>query len=272
MQSSSDCNHSDTAAESKTSALGGSAPAPRGSAPGGRALTLSGVRHRAHAGGSTPSPSLLPAPPLIFLFLFLVLFLSGCSSAPSRLEQKLFHIRTNQLPTVTLATNIVPAYPDPTPSAGSNPPITWHTNITVTTNTLDSYTYTPSAPATQVVSVASGLGPWGHLASVIIGGLLGAYGLLRSTRSAKTAAVLAQVIETGRQVLQSTPQGQALDQQWKAWMIQHQAEQGVIPDVIKLLSKAVDEPSAKLTAQDLLSLANLDSPSASRSAAKAGLN
>ena len=232
-----------------------------------------GARHPTPRGGSGPTTSSrVSAPPLIFLFLFLLLFLSACSSPPTRLEQELFHIRTNQLPTVTLLTNIVPASPDPTSSAPSNPPITWHTNIIVTTNTLESYTYTPSAAATQLVTVASGLGPWCHLASVIIGGLLGAYGLVRSTRAAKTAAVLAQVIETGRQVLQSTPQGQALDQQWKAWMIQHQAEQGVIPDVIKLLSKAVDEPSAKLTAQALVNLISPDAPSPRRSEAKAGLN
>ena len=238
-----------------------------------RVTNFRGARHPTPRGGSGPTTSSrVSAPHQIFLFLLLLLFLSACKSAPTRLEQKLFHIRTNQLPTVTLLTNIVPASPDPTSSAPSNPPITWHTNIIVTTNTLESYTYTPSAAATQLVTVASGLGPWGHLASVIIGGLLGAYGFLRSSRAAKTAAVLAQVIETGRQVLQSTPQGQALDQQWKAWMIQHQAEQGVIPDVIKLLSKAVDEPSAKLTAQALVNLISPDAPSPRRSEAKAGLN
>ena len=115
---------------------------------------------------------------------------------------------------------------------------------------------TPNAGAAQLVSAASFLGPWGHLAGIVLGGLFGAYGLLRSSRSAKTAGVLAQVIETGRQVLQATPQGQALDQQWKTWMIQHQAEQGVMSDVVKLLNQVVDEPSAKITAQDLVGLMN----------------
>ncbi len=70
----------------------------------------------------------------------------------------------------------------------------------------------------------------------------------------KTAGVLAQVIETGRQVLQATPQGQVLDEQWKLWMMQHQAEAGVMTDVLKLLQNVVDEPSAKLAAQQLVTL------------------
>jgi hypothetical protein len=78
---------------------------------------------------------------------------------------------------------------------------------------------------------------------VVLGGLIGAYRLLRSFRASKTAGVLAQVIETGRQVLQATPQGQAQDEQWKVWMVQHQAEQGVIEDVVRrsqITSKAVE--------------------------------
>ena len=66
--------------------------------------------------------------------------------------------------------------------------------------------------------------------------------------------MLAQIIETGREVLQATPQGRLLDDRWKAWMIQHQAEQGVIEDVLKLLARVVDNDSAKTAAEDLLAL------------------
>ena len=219
---------------------------------------LWGVRHRANAGGPIPNPSLIPAPLVLLLLSALI---TGCASAPTRLEQKLFDIRTNQIPTVTLVTNIVPVYADSgNPSGVAGSPIAWRTNVTVTTNFAEAYTYTPSATAARVASAANFLGPWGQLAGMVLGGLIGAYGILRSSRAAKTAGVLAQVIETGRQVLQSTPQGQTLDQQWKTWMIQHQAEQGVISDVVKLLNQVVDEPSAKITAQDLVALMNKPKP------------
>jgi hypothetical protein len=232
----------------------GSAPALLAFSLQPSAFSPRGARHRANAGGSTPSPSLSPAPRL---FLLCAVLLTGCASTPTRLEQKLFDVRTNQIPSVVLVTNIVPVYAQAgIDGRAQASPVSWRTNITVTTNLVEAYTYTPKLSADQLASATSLLGPWGQLLGVILGGVIGAYGLIRSSRATKTAGVLAQVIETGRQVLQATPQGQALDAQWKTWMIQHQAEQGVMSDVVKLLNQAVDEPSAKITAQDLLALMN----------------
>jgi hypothetical protein len=130
---------------------GGTPPSISASQRLGVSALTWGVRHRANAGGPIPNPSLIPAP--LFLLLSLVL-ITGCASAPTRLEQKLFDIRTNQLPSVVLVTNIVPIYSDLTGS-----PIAWRTNVTISTNFLETYTYTPNAGAVQVVSAASFLGP-----------------------------------------------------------------------------------------------------------------
>ncbi len=196
----------------------------------------------------------------LILYPLSFLLLPACSTAPTRFDQKFYDIQTNQVPRVVLVTNTIAVPATPLADANTNhaTAITWQTNIVAITNFLETYTYAPNTNAAQLVSTVSRttslLGPWGELAGIVLGGMLGAYGLIRSSRAAKTAGVLAQIIETGRQVLQSTPQGQALDQQWKLWMMQHQAEQGVVLDVIKLLDNVVDEPSAKLTAQELISL------------------
>ena len=77
---------------------------------------------------------------------------------------------------------------------------------------------------------------------------------MRSRKATRVAGVLAQVIETGRAILQSTPQGKEADEKWKSWMIEHQAEQGVIEDVVKLLGAVVDTPSAREAAEKLVAL------------------
>src|SRR4051794_28654396 len=113
MQGSSDRIANSGTVASPTSALspGGSALAPSAFCLQPSAL-LWGVRHRANAGGPIPNPSLIPAPLLILLVLVVLLLLPGCTSVPTRLEQKFFNIRTNQIPTVTLVTNIIPVYSD----------------------------------------------------------------------------------------------------------------------------------------------------------------
>ena len=186
---------------------------------------------------------------------FVAAIMVACANAPTAFERKFYDVETNHVPRVVLVTNVVPVTSSAAGSVeGASPE--WRTNVEFVTNTEESYTFKPNTNAAALVSTASkaaGLfGPWGELVGVVLGGIIGGYGLLRSSRAAKTAAVLAQVIETGRQVLQSTPQGQAIDDEWKLWMIQHQAEQGVITDVMRLLEKAVDEPSAKAVAQKLV--------------------
>jgi len=201
--------------------------------------------------------------------------LVACSTAPTALESKFFDIETNLVADVATAPHVVPRYSTNisemlvtnrtadgealvVPMTNATVEVTFVTNHTVASNVVVSYTYKPNTNAAQLQAVGSrtaGLfGPFGELVGVLIGAGFGLWGYLRSSKAAKVAGVLAQVIETGRMVLQATPQGQALDEEWKRWMIQHQAEQGVIQDVVKLLGNVVDEPSAKQAAERLLAL------------------
>lgn len=190
--------------------------------------------------------------------------LLGCkTSAPTRLEQSLFDLTTNQVvsvasvPVVVQETNVV-VYDSPQTGLA-----VWETNIVSVTNyrtvsvTNEEYAYLPGNKAEQIVESGSALGNlfgMGGIVGTVLGGLFGLWGQMRSSKSNKTAAALAQIIETGSKILKTTPQGLQLDSQWKKWMLSHQTEQGVVTEVLRLLQTTVDEPSAQVTAQKLLDL------------------
>jgi hypothetical protein len=121
---------------------------------------------------------------------------------------------------------------------------------------VETYEFTPNGAAEQAARTIGGiagvLGPWGELVTLGVSGLFGIYASVRSRRYRKTAEVLTQVIETGRAVLASTPNGSAAMEAWTQWMIQHQAETGVFEEVVKLLGSAVDPASARGVAAELL--------------------
>jgi hypothetical protein len=169
---------------------------------------------------------------------------AGCVGVPRAWERRFYDVQTNSLPTA-VATN-------------------QSRTVRVVPGAVETYSLTPNATSEQAAKTVGGIaglfGPWGELAGLAAGGLIGLYGMLRSSRSQKTAAVLAQVIETGRMLLEGTAQGRAAEEQWRQWMIRHQAETGVMQDVVKLLQSAVDEPSAKEVAQELLRRLQLPAP------------
>jgi hypothetical protein len=205
---------------------------------------------------------------------------SGCKSTPSRFETRFYDINTNLLPRVVWVTNVVEAGSGEqgaggaglkggvhvtdrivVPAGGQLLPLqspVFETNVTMVTNYEEAYTYTPNERARSLSAVAGTaaglLGPVGELVALLCAGAFGVWAQIRTTKATKVAGVLAQVIETGRAVLQSSPQGQKLDEKWKAWMITHQAEQGVIEDVVKLLATAVDDGTAKDAAGKLVAL------------------
>jgi len=134
----------------------------------------------------------------------------------------------------------------------------FETNVTMVTNYEAAYTYTPNERARSLSAVAGSaaglLGPVGELVALLCAGAFGVWAQLRTSKATKVSAVLAQVIETGRAVLQASPQGRKVDEKWKAWMITHQAQQGVVEDVVKLLATVVDDKTAYETAAKLLSM------------------
>ncbi|HWQ92899.1 MAG TPA: hypothetical protein VN673_14580 [Clostridia bacterium] len=205
----------------------------------------------------------------------LACLLSGCAAAPGLVVSKFFDVQTNLVARVRAVTNVVPVYVTnlttvmqtnwvagvPAVALVTNATVekSWVTNLAVATNLSETYIFRPNTNAAAVSNVVGrsvGVfgGAFGQLAGVLAGGLFGLWGYLRSARAARVAGVLAQVIETGRMVLQSTPQGQALDEQWKHWMVKHQGETGVIQDVVGLLGAVVDNTTAKAVANQLVRL------------------
>jgi hypothetical protein len=220
------------------------------------------------------------------LAALLATILVGCSmfgsnpAPPTAFEQKLFDVTTNfvtrvQTNTVTLTnsviipvtqTNIVLQTVQVTNITGivvpqMNTTFTYQTvfqtntvvttNAVTVTNTVPSYDYKPNAAAQTGAGIAGtlanvGLPGVGSLVSMGIIGALGIYGKLRGN---KVAGALAQGIETARAVIQTTPQGQQLDANFKAWLVAHQSAAGVITDITSIVGKTVNTPTGEAIAQ-----------------------
>jgi len=195
---------------------------------------------------------------------------AGCATPPSRLESDLFVVRTNYIDQVETRTNTVYV---------TNQVAAWHyetntvgqvqtvfaTNyvsvpvpvVTLVTSTVPAYAYTQgtnTAAAVQTAAaignlVAPGLG--GQIAGAIAGLLFTGWCWFRSSRATKVAQNSAQVIEAAREVLKSLPNGKAYDSELVAWMQQHQAEAGVLENVLGILDRNVSNADAKYTAEQI---------------------
>jgi hypothetical protein len=62
---------------------------------------------------------------------------------------------------------------------------------------------------------------------------------------------LVQGVETARAVLETTPQGQAVDAAFVKWLMEHQKEAGVFTTIATLVDQFSDSPAAKMTAQEI---------------------
>jgi len=128
-------------------------------------------------------------------------------------------------------------------------------------------------PAGQAVvaggSAVAGMFGWGALAGAVLLGfgnwwqagrnkaLAASYTGATSASNAanQTAGVLTQDIETLLEVLNTSPQGQAILPQVKSYLVQHQAEAGVFATVATLVENNVDNAAAKEAAAAILKAA-----------------
>lgn len=219
----------------------------------------------------------------ICLFILLFGCATGANRTPTAFEQKFFDIKTNYAPQVMITsitnfliekvrqvvveTNTVTV----TNQAGIQEAKIVYIPLTNTilkevpvvtkvyvTNTEPTYSYTPNATADMIKTGAgtagSLFGPYGGIAAAAVGGIFGLWGHLRSSKANATSEVLTQVIETGSELMKTSPQGAALADKWKTWMITHQAEQGVIENVTKIVANVVDNTEARNVAGKLADL------------------
>jgi hypothetical protein len=128
--------------------------------------------------------------------------------------------------------------------------LAWQTNIaTVTvTNLVDS-----PAAETTVTAVGGVVNTFlpgvGSLVALLAGG---AYHIYRQARNKQVNAALAQGVETAREILTTTPQGEALDAQLVRWLQKNQAAAGVLGTVSGLVASTVDNDAAKEAAETIL--------------------
>jgi hypothetical protein len=202
--------------------------------------------------------------------LALMIFVAGCSvvgrnpSPPTKLEQSLFDVKTNYVPVVVpvteYRTNLQIVTATVTNLQGVTQTVTnFLTNVVTTvllqTNQQPAYAYAQGAGAQNVKDVAGTIGGLfgvGGLASTALGALLSVWGWARSSKNYQTASNTAQVVETLRQFIKQLPNGAAYDQALTTFMVQHQAEAGVLAQVVDILNKEVSNPDAQQASREII--------------------
>jgi hypothetical protein len=195
-----------------------------------------------------------------------ILAFAGCATKPpTKLEQSIFTITTNYIPRVEVVTNIVPVTVLQTNTVTVTniqgvtqfftnvvPVIVYQTNVASSMAQQEVYSMKPGPGAQQIKDTASQVGSifgLGDLVGTGIGALLGLWGLLRSHKSTITAANIAQSVETIREFIKTLPNGTVIDNEFVNWMTTHQAEAGVLQNVINLISSRVSNADAQSAAR-----------------------
>lgn len=229
-----------------------------------------------------PIPAILSTLALWGAITALAMLIGCATKPPTALEQRIFNITTNYYPELVIVTNT--AYR--TNTVVETIAVTNKVGVIVNqfeTNTITvpitqvqtqvvqipAYTYNvntngPGAAAQGVATtigniVAPGVG--GPIAGAIVPLGLAIWAWIRGSKKSATANNLAQTIETARELIKSLPNGTALDNTLTTWMQNHQAEAGVLPQVLDILNSTVDNQVAKQTADQLkAALAALQTP------------
>jgi hypothetical protein len=76
----------------------------------------------------------------------------------------------------------------------------------------------------------------------------------QNTVLSQSAGVLAQIIETGREVLAKTPQGQQAANAFTQWMVTHQADTNTIAEITQIVKDSTDNAEAQKAADQILAL------------------
>lgn len=213
----------------------------------------------------------------------LALVIIGCSSTPTALDRTFSNVETNYVPRLVLQTNIITltqtntvietvtrtneiGIPTPIFITNSTTYVTYATNLVVATNLVPQYVLTPNTNVTATIGVvgevanifAPGVG------GLVTSGLLGLLSIFLGIRNRQfagknsvliqSAGVLAQIIETGREVLAKEPQGQRAADAFTQWMITHQAETQTIAKISEIVKVATNNAEAKAAADQILAL------------------
>lgn len=227
----------------------------------------------------TPVPKSVAISTPIFTLIF-GLVLSACSTPqPTPFERAFANVQTNIVEKLVIQTNVVTivqtnvavvqvtnTFGVPIFVTNTVPVIFTVTNLLPMTTTVTQYVMSPNALAQGVAGAAgaaSNLGAPG-IGGLVSAGLLGALSIWLSYRNrqfagqndilTQSAGVLAQIIETGREVLSTTPQGQQAANAFTQWMVSHQAATGTIATISNIVKSATDNEQAQKAADQILAL------------------
>lgn len=183
-------------------------------------------------------------------------------SAPSKAESLIYSTTTNYVPVVipSYVTNQVTVTSFQTNVQGVT--VTqYQTNVVpvtvaAQTNLQATYTETLKPGTTAVVQTAGGvlntLFPGvGSIVTNAVLALLGAWGYARSSKLGNTTSALTQEIEVARQLLQSVPNGSALDAAFVNFIQSHQADAGVLQQVMNVIASEVSNKDASTAASQI---------------------
>lgn len=218
---------------------------------------------------------------------------NGASTPPTAAEQALFNVVTSTVPKVTtqqtvtaaqvqvpqvqtvtvtniynVTNNVGVATPVPVPVQVQFTNYVTQTTYTTSTvtNMVPQYQLAAGGASQTITDVGGAVGSLfgvGGLVVAGLGALFGSYMKVRNNALAGQAStlntvsgVLAQNVETLRNVIATTPQGEQLGALVKQYLITHQATSGTISTIAGIVGNAVDNDSAKAAAAQIQALLN----------------
>lgn len=208
------------------------------------------------------------------LVLSSLLLLAGCQNPKplTSLERKFFNEETNYVPVIHVVTNVVPLYTTNFVTVTQTNQIgqvvthtnevlntVWQTNVATTYTTNEQYRVTPNGTATAITQVGGTVGNLfgaGGLVTTALAGLFGVWASIRSSRRYDTGAVLAQNVQQMRAFVQALPNGAAYDRALTNFMQAHQADAGVLNQVLTLIQNEVSNSDAQFAAQSVIATIN----------------
>jgi hypothetical protein len=196
----------------------------------------------------------------IVFSILTVMSLSGCSmfgtnpSPPTKAESLIYNTVTNYVPVVvpSYVTNQVTV----TSYATNVVPVT----VAAVTNLQPQYVETVKPGVASGIAAGGGvlnvlLPGMGGLISTGVTALLGLWGYLRSSKQSSanydTGAALAQEIEIIRSFIKTLPNGATIDNTLTNFIQAHQADSGVLTQVLNLLASEVSNKDASTAAQQI---------------------
>lgn len=198
-----------------------------------------------------------------------LLAFAGCTSVPNKFDEALLSVRTNYVPQVSYATNLVQSNVVSTGYMGivrdgeiyydTNSPVYVTQYVTVpiitpATNIAEVYTYDVSTNTQSVIGAVTAAGtPFGFGWIGTLAGLaIATYAQFRNRQWQKVADSLVQSTEIARNVIQGTPNGAALDSRLVSELIKVQAQAGTQTLIASKVSN-VDKTTTGLVAARLVS-------------------